>query len=66
MGEITSQIAIVLGVLVACFAAPAAALFVLIRRKAKARKVDAPPSASHCCVAQATRCASSSTKPTMI
>jgi hypothetical protein len=33
MGEITNQIAIVLGVLVACFAGPAAALFVLIRRQ---------------------------------
>ena len=38
MGEVTNQIAIVLGVLVACFAGPAAALFVLIRRKAKARQ----------------------------
>jgi len=38
MGEVTNQIAIVFGVLVACFAGPAAALFVLIRRKAKARQ----------------------------
>ena len=38
MGEVTNQIAIVLGVLAACFAGPAAALFVLIRRKAKARQ----------------------------
>ncbi len=36
MGEVTNQIAIVLGVLAACFAGPAAALFVLIRRKTKA------------------------------
>lgn len=33
MGEVTNQITIVLGVLVACFAGPAAALFVLIRRQ---------------------------------
>lgn len=38
MGEVTNQIAIVLGVLAACFAGPAAARFVLIRRKAKARQ----------------------------
>jgi GMC oxidoreductase len=43
MGEITNQIAIVLGVLVACFAGPAAALFVLIRRKAKARQSRRSP-----------------------
>jgi hypothetical protein len=38
MGEVTSQIAIVPGVLAACFAGPAAALFVMIRRNAKARQ----------------------------
>ena len=43
MGEITNQIAIVLGVLVACFAGPAAALFVLIRRKSKARQSRRSP-----------------------
>ena len=43
MGEVTNQIAIVLGVLVACFAGPAAALFVLIRRKAKARQSRRSP-----------------------
>ncbi len=43
MGEFTNQIAIVLGVLVACFAGPAAALFVLIRRKAKARQSRRSP-----------------------
>ncbi|ABM95667.1 hypothetical protein [Methylibium petroleiphilum] len=43
MGEITNQVAIVLGVLVACFAGPAAALFVLIRRKAKARQSRRSP-----------------------
>ena len=43
MGEITNQIAIVLGVLVACFAGPAAAVFVLIRRKAKARQSRRSP-----------------------
>lgn len=43
MGEVANQIGIVLGVLVACFAGPAAALFVLIRRKAKARQNRRPP-----------------------
>ncbi len=43
MGEVTNHIAIVLGVLVACFAGPAAALFVLIRRKAKARQSRRSP-----------------------
>jgi hypothetical protein len=38
MGILTDQIAIVIGVLAACFAGPGAALFVLIRRKAKARQ----------------------------
>ena len=38
MGEVTNQIAIVLGVLAACFAGPAAARFVLIRRESKARQ----------------------------
>lgn len=38
MGEVTSEIAIVLGVLVACFAGPAVAVFILIRRKAKTRQ----------------------------
>ncbi|MBN8509302.1 MAG: hypothetical protein J0L57_11880 [Burkholderiales bacterium] len=43
MGEVTNQIAIALGVLVACFAGPAAALLVLIRRKAKARQSRRSP-----------------------
>jgi hypothetical protein len=43
MGEFTSQIAIVFGVLAACFAGPGAALFVLIRRKAKARQSRRSP-----------------------
>lgn len=43
MGEVTNQIDIVLGVFVACFAGPAAALFVLIRRKAKARQSRRSP-----------------------
>lgn len=34
MGEVTNHIAIALGVLVTCFAGPASALFVLVRRKA--------------------------------
>ena len=38
MGEVTNQVTIVLGVPVACFAGTAAALFVLIRRKAQARQ----------------------------
>jgi hypothetical protein len=41
--EITNEIAIVFGVLVACFAGPAAALFFLIRRKAKARQSRRSP-----------------------
>lgn len=36
MGEVTHQIAVLTGILVSCFAGPAAAIFVLIRRKAKA------------------------------
>lgn len=43
MGDVTNQIAIVFGVLVACFAGPAAALFVLVRRKAKARQSRRSP-----------------------
>ena len=43
MGEVTNQIAIVLGDFVACFAGPAAALFVPIRRKAKARQSRRSP-----------------------
>jgi len=38
MGEFTKQIAIVFGILVACFAGPGAAIYVLLRRKAKARQ----------------------------
>ena len=43
MRELTNQIAIITGVLVTCFAGPAAALFVLIRRKAKARQSRRSP-----------------------
>ena len=43
MGEVTNQIAIALGVLVACFTGPVSALFVLIRRKAKARQSRRSP-----------------------
>jgi len=43
MGEITNQIAIVLGVLAACFAGPAAAICVLLRRRAKARQSRRSP-----------------------
>jgi hypothetical protein len=38
MAEVTNQIAIVFGVLAACLTGPAAALFVLSRRKANARR----------------------------
>lgn len=66
MGEVTDQIAIVLGVLAACFAGPAAALFVLIRRKAKARQNRRSPIGIALLRGLATRCASSSTRPTTI
>ena len=43
MATLTEQIAIVFGVLGVCFAGPAAALFVLCRRKAKARQSRRSP-----------------------
>ncbi|HNJ50348.1 MAG TPA: nuclease-related domain-containing protein, partial [Accumulibacter sp.] len=43
MATLTEQIAIVFGVLGVCFAGPAAALFVLFRRKAKARQSRRSP-----------------------
>lgn len=43
MAALTDQITIVIGVLAACFAGPGAALFVLIRRKAKARQSRRSP-----------------------
>jgi hypothetical protein len=43
MEEITTQNAIVFGVLAACFAGPAAAIYVLLRRKAKARQSRRSP-----------------------
>lgn len=50
MGEVTNQIAIVLGVLVACLVGPTAALLVLMRRKAEARQNRRYP-IRHCAAA---------------
>lgn len=43
MGELTDQFVIVFGVLTACFAGPAAALFFLARRKKRARQLRRSP-----------------------
>jgi hypothetical protein len=43
MGELTNQLAIVIGALAASFAGPGAALFVMMRRKAKARQSRRSP-----------------------
>lgn len=43
MGELTDQLAIVIGVLAACFAGPGAAMFFLARRKKKARQLRRSP-----------------------